>query len=151
VADKGLHKVKFHISQCKKIHFSHYYHIIMYRFNKFYRAEPFLSTNSCSTNHEIPCILWNPKVHYCFQKTPSLGPFLSQINKAHILTPYFLKNNFTIIPPGMLRSPKWSPPSGFPTKMLYPFQISLMCPTHPAHHILLDSTTIILFRGKYKL
>jgi hypothetical protein len=36
--------------------------------------------NISSASTEIPCIVWNPEVHYCVDKNLLLVPILSQIN-----------------------------------------------------------------------
>jgi hypothetical protein len=48
-------------------------------------------TNSLSANQEIPCLLWDPKVHYIVHKSPSRVPLLIQMNPFHIITRSFSK------------------------------------------------------------
>jgi len=44
-----------------------------------------LEANSHSSSQEIPHLLWNPKVHYCVQKVPTLVPILSQMSNSNAL------------------------------------------------------------------
>jgi hypothetical protein len=47
---------------------------------------PSTEVNTCSASQEIPCLLWNTKIHYCAFKNLSLV-ILSQMNPVHLLTP----------------------------------------------------------------
>jgi len=66
----------------------------------------YLEDNNQSASQEIPCLLWNLKVHYWVQKSLSLVPVLSQMNPVHSNTLF----------PSMPRLFKWFFPWGSQSK-----------------------------------
>jgi alanine dehydrogenase len=47
--------------------------------------------NCRSASHEIPCFLWNPRVHYSVHKNPTLVSILNQLNSIHTFHPISLR------------------------------------------------------------
>ena len=77
---------------------------------------------------QIPCIVWNPKVHYQSHKSPPPVPVLSQINPVHTLLFHFLKNHFNIILSSIPGSSKWS------LSVMFPHQNHIYtCPPYVLH------------------
>ena len=72
------------------------------------QQSPSWEANRFSASQEIPCILWNPKVHYHSHKCPSPVPILSQLNTVHILTSHFLSIHLNIILQSTPGPSKWS-------------------------------------------
>ena len=75
---------------------------------------PSWEANWFAASQEIPCILWNPKVHYRTHKRPPPVPILGQPNPVHIPSSYLLEIHPNIIHPSTPRSPQWSLSLRFP-------------------------------------
>ena len=80
---------------------------------------PSWEANWFAASQGIPCILWNPKVHYRTHKRPPPVPKLGQPNPVHIPTSHLLRSILILsthlhlgLPSGLLHS-------GFPTKTLH--------------------------------
>ena len=75
---------------------------------------------------EIPCLLWNTKVHYRICKCSPHLPILSQLDPVHTSTSKFLKTHLNIFLPSVPGSPKWSLSLGFPNQNpVYAFPLPL--------------------------
>ena len=73
---------------------------------------PSWEVTSSSVSQEIPCILWNQKVHYRIHNSP----IVNNINSVRALTSYFLKIHFKLSTRLRLGFPSSLFPSGSRTK-----------------------------------
>jgi len=85
-----------------------------FAFTYFMEQCPPWETNWFSASQEIPCILWNPMVHYHIHKCPRPIPILSHLKPVHTPTSHFLKIQLNIILPFRPGSPMWSHSLRFP-------------------------------------
>jgi len=94
--------------------------------------------NQFSASQEMPCILWNQKVHYRIHKCPPPVPILSPLDPVYIATSHFLNMHLYIILPSTPGSPNWTLTLGFPHQnpvYTIPHSIRATC---SAHLIFLD-------------
>jgi hypothetical protein len=106
---------------------------------------PSWEAKSSSAGQEISCILRTHKVYYHIHNSQPLVPILIQTNPVQNSSPYFSNKHSNINSHLRLDLPNGLFPSDFLTKTLYPFLISLMRPTRPAHLVLLDLITLIMW------
>jgi hypothetical protein len=116
-------------------------YLFTYLLTYYMEQNPSWEANGFSASHEIPHILWNPKVHYRIQKCPPPVPILNQLEPVHTLTFRFQKIHHNIIPHLRLGLPSDLFPSGFPTRNLYTPLFSPIRATFLANLILGDFIT----------
>ena len=80
---------------------------------------PSWEANRFSASQEIPCILWNPKVHYRIHKCPPPAPILSQLVPVHAPHPTSWSSILILSSHLRLGLPSGLFPSSVPTKTLY--------------------------------
>ena len=85
-----------------------------------------------------------------FTRGRHLSPYLARSIQSRIPPSHFLMMHLNIIFPSMPGSSKWPPSLRFPYQTLYGPLLSLVCATCPAHLILLDLITQIIFGEQYR-
>jgi hypothetical protein len=89
---------------------------------------PSWEANRVSASQEIPCILWNPKVHYRIHKSPLPVPILSQLNPVYAPHPTSRRSILILSSHLHLGLPSGRLPSGLPTKIRYaPLSSPIRC------------------------
>jgi hypothetical protein len=111
---------------------------------------PSWETNHFSASRDIPCMLWNPKVHYRIYKCPLPVPILSQINSVHAPFPTFWRSILILSFHLLLGLPSGLCPTGFSTKTLYTPLLSSIRSKCIAYLVLLDLITRIIFGEEFK-
>ena len=95
---------------------------------------PSWEANQFSASQEIPCTLWNLKVHHRIHKCPPPVPILGQLNPVYTPTSHFLKIHLNIILPSTPRSPKQSLFLRFPYQNPVCLSSPLSCMSHTSHY-----------------
>jgi hypothetical protein len=112
---------------------------------------PSCEASISSSSQEIPCILKNPKVHYCVHNSLPLVPILRQTKRAHAPSTDLVRTLFNIIlPPPDHSLPSRLFSSGFPTKTHYKPLLPPIHATYPAHLTLTDVIVRLIFGEEYR-
>ena len=127
-----------------------YFYWVSYSIAYSIQHSPSSEANRFSVSQEIPCILWNPKVHYRIHKCPPPVPILKHIDPVHAPTSYFPNIHLNIIHLSKPGSSKWYlSPRFLHQNLVYtiPFPMRAACPTHLIH---LDFITRTIFGEQYR-
>ena len=109
------------------------------------KRSPFCEAIRSSASREIPCVLLTPKVHYRTHKRLPRPITLSQINPIHATHPTSRRPTLILSAHLHLVFQVVSFPSGLTTKILYVPLVIPVRATCPAHLILFDLNTRIIF------
>ena len=100
---------------------------------------------------ELPCILWETKVHYRFHNSPTLVLIYSQVN------PILVSPNLTSWRSILILSFHTPRPSNWPLSLKFPHQNPVCtnpllhtCHLHPPLSFLLSLITRLIFGGEYR-